>query len=396
MNKLQLKYNALHILYWMATCAIYGYVAVFLQYKGMTNTEIGFVTGGGCVCTIFLSPYISSLVSKVKSLSINKIMYILFSILSILFLVISIFDLPNIVIMGAYVLLLSLIVSTVPFLSMIAMNYIKTGEQLNFGLSRGLGSVSYAVSAVLLGQFIEFFNPTVLSYIFVISAVLLLLLLRTFPKVESNLDIKEGSSSVVTIVKKYKVFFFILIGFGCMFAASTAISTYLINIVKNLNGSTSTYGIAIFFMAASEMPVMALTPRLMKKYDSMTLIKVAAVFYIIRNFTICLAFNLPILFGGMMMQSMSYGLLTAVITYYVNSHLEEQDQMMGQTMIAIMTSGIGSMIGNVLGGVLQDTFGINAMFVFVCSVTVIGVAVIFFTSIYAKKRATELEVEIAK
>ena len=107
-----------------------------------------------------------------------------------------------------------------------------------------------------------------------------------------------------------------------MFAAATSLSTYLINVVKNLGGNTSLYGVAIFFMAASEMPVMAITPRLIRRYDSITLIMVAAFFYIIRNFTICLAPSLPVLFIGMMMQSLSYGLLTAVITYYVTYNLK--------------------------------------------------------------------------
>ena len=48
-----------------------------------------------------------------------------------------------------------------------------------------------------------------------------------------------------------------------------------------------------------------------------------------------------------------------------------------------MTSGIGSTIGNVLGGVLQDTYGLDMMFLFVYITTVIGALIIF----YAKKQS---------
>lgn len=61
----------------------------------------------------------------------------------------------------------------------------------------------------------------------------------------------------------------------------------------------SLYGIAIFCMAASEMPVMSMTHHLLKKYKAETLILVASGFYILRNFTICLAPSLPILLIGM-------------------------------------------------------------------------------------------------
>lgn len=387
MNKLQLKYNILHILYWMATCSIFGYVAVFLQFRGMTNTEIGLVTGGGCIFTIFLSPVISSLVTKIKFLTINKVMYILFAVLTVIFLSLSLFELPLYIIMILYILLLSLMVSTVPFLSMIAMNYIRAGEELNFGLARGLGSVSYAVSAVLLGQLIDLFDPRILAYVFVFSTVLLLLILSTLPTVASKTNSKIKGANVFALIRKYKIFFGILVGFAFMFSGATTLSTYLINIVRNLGGNTSLYGLAIFFMAASEMPVMAITPRLIRRYNKVSLIMFAACFYVIRNFIICFAFNLPMLFGGMLMQSLSYGLLTAVITYYVSSNLEEQDQMMGQTMIAIMTSGIGSCLGNMVGGVLQDSYGINMMFAFACSMTVIGSLIIIITGIISKKQS---------
>ena len=93
----------------------------------------------------------------------------------------------------------------------------------------------------------------------------------------------------------------------------------------------------MFAMAFSELPVMMTVPKLMKKFNSVTLILVASIFYLCRNYTIGLAPNLIVLIIGMMFQGLSYGLFTGVITYYVTYNLETQDQMSGQTMIGIMT-----------------------------------------------------------
>ena len=172
-----------------------------------------------------------------------------------------------------------------------------------------------------------------------------------------------------------------------MFAGATSIGTYLINIVKNLGGDTSLYGVAMFAMAFSELPVMMAVPKLMKKFNSITLILVASIFYILRNYTIGLAPHLIILIIGMMFQGLSYGLFTGVITYYVTYNLETQDQMAGQTMIGIMTSGIGSTLGNVLGGILQDTIGLNALFMFVYIMTAIGAIVIVLCKVMSKRLA---------
>ena len=198
----------------------------------------------------------------------------------------------------------------------------------------------------------------------------------------------QEEGSVVTVIKKYKIFFFLLLGFCFMFSGATAIGTYLINIVKSLGGNTSLYGVAMFAMAFSELPVMMTVPKLMKKFNSVTLILVASIFYICRNYTIGLAPNLIVLIIGMMFQGLSYGLFTGVITYYVTYNLDTQDQMSGQTMIGIMTSGIGSTLGNVLGGILQDTIGLNALFTFVYLMTALGAVIIFickFVSVKVKK-----------
>lgn len=380
MKSLQMKYNFLHILFWVSYLSIYGYIAIFLQYRGLSNTDIGIVSGGGAILSIFLSPFISSLLTKIPNLSIRKLILILYIIMFFMFISLHFITSPLVIIMLFYILLLSLVVSIVPFLSMICMDYLKDGQYINFGVSRGLGSISYAIGAVVVSQLIEWLNPTVIIYTHLLSGFLLLVVLFSMPPYQiQEQNQQEHQSSAFTIIKNYRIFFMILVAFAFMLAASTTLSTYLINIVKNLGGSTSLYGIAVFCMAASEMPVMSITYRLLKKYRAETLILVSAGFYLIRNFTICLAPSLPILLIGMMFQGFSYGLFTATITYYVNDYLKESDQMMGQTLIGMMSTGLGSAVGNIFGGVLQDTFGLSSMLIFAGTMTLIGFLVMFLT-----------------
>lgn len=380
MKSLQMKYNLLHILYWITSLTIYGYVAIFLQYKGLTNTQIGIVTGVGACLSIFVSPFVSSLLEKIKGLTIKKLIYILYGIMFVVFVLVTFLSLPIILIMALYVSLLCLMVSVVPLLSMICMNYLKGGQYLDFGVSRGLGSVAYAIGAVIVSQIISLLNPTILVFVYAIASVLLFLVLSSMPNSEIQTSEKKvKGANAFEIIKNYRTFFFILLAIAFMFGASTSLSTYLINIVEKLGGNTSLYGVAIFFMAASEMPVMAKTYQLMKKFNGETLILVAAFFYVLRNFTISFAPSIIILFIGMMFQGVSYGLFTATIAYYVNDHLKVEDQMMGQTMIGMMSTGLGSTVGNVVGGYLQDNFGINSMFTFVCIMTLIGFTIMYFT-----------------
>ncbi len=376
-----MKYNFVHILFWVSYCAVYGYIAVYLQFKGLSNTLIGVVSGGACLLSIVTSPFISSLLSRIKGLTIKKLFVWLYILQFVVFETMNLISLPTILVMVLYISLCCLIAAVVPIISMICMNYIKSGEYLDFGVSRGLGSLSYATTAAVLGPLIEMFDASVIGWMHLISSLALLLLLNTMPDsdiVEEDSGDKTDSS-VFALFKKYKVFVLILFAIAFEFAASTSLSTYLVNIVTDLGGTTSLYGIAVFAMAASELPFMAITHTLLKKYKSETLILVATFFYLFRNFTISFAPALPILIIGMMFQGISYGMFTATITYYVNDYLTQNDQMMGQTLIAMMTTGLGSFAGNVVGGVLQDTFGLMSMKIFACTLTVIGFMIMFMT-----------------
>ena len=378
---LKAKYNFLHLFYWFTGCCINGFIAVFLQSKGLSNTEIGIVTGGSCVATI----------SKIKGMTIKKLMTFLMLTTVLLYIAMAFLPIPAFLVMIFYVIMYALNMSTVPMLTMIAMNYINEGTYVNFGLARGIGSASWATSALVFGQVVSFLGANILSIAYCVFALVTLFILYHLPEskiTKTKTEEVQEEGSVVTVIKKYKIFFFLLLGFCFMFSGATAIGTYLINIVKSLGGNTSLYGVAMFAMAFSELPVMMTVPKLMKKFNSVTLILVASIFYICRNYTIGLAPNLIVLIIGMMFQGLSYGLFTGVITYYVTYNLDTQDQMSGQTMIGIMTSGIGSTLGNVLGGILQDTIGLNALFTFVYLMTALGAVIIFickFVSVKVKK-----------
>lgn len=181
-------------------------------------------------------------------------------------------SLPTILVMVLYISLCCLIAAVVTVISMICKNYIKSGEYLDFGVSRGLGSLSYATTVAVLGPLIEMFDASVIGWMHLISSIALLLLLNTMP--DSDIveeDNEDKTDSSVFGLFKNKVFVLILFAIAFEFAASTSLSTYLVNIVTDLGGTTSLYGVAVFAMAASELPFMAITHTLLKKLKFRTL-----------------------------------------------------------------------------------------------------------------------------
>jgi len=106
MKRLQMKYNCIQFLYWITNCTIFGYVAIFLQYKGLSNTEIGIVTAMGSIMMLILSANISNLPNKYEALTPHDVILGIYAILFASFSALYFMTLPKVVVMVLYIALL--------------------------------------------------------------------------------------------------------------------------------------------------------------------------------------------------------------------------------------------------------------------------------------------------
>lgn len=392
MKSLQARYGALQAVNFIATCTVCIFATIFLQSRGLSNTEVGVVTAGGCVLSVVFGPLLSGLISRARSLSINAILQMMFAACGILFLALVVLPIPVPLMMAAYATIYAVLMSTPPLLSQICMDYLRQGERIDFGFTRGLGSVSYAVAAAVVGRIVNVSSPNVLAPIFAVSCIAMVALLRGMPACEKPaIDAGEDGGAkgvgMVGFMLRYRLLAVALIGFGLSFSASACLSTYLINIMTGLGGDASLYGIGIFVMALTELPAMMVVTPLRQRLGTGALFALGGLSYLFRNTLIATAPSLPVLFIGLLFQGLSYGTLSALFAYYVSEVCTSEDEMMGQTLINLMTAGIGATLGNFLGGVLQDGFGVGAMSAFAVAVSVAGAALMCGAGAAERRRA---------
>lgn len=377
MKKLQIQYCLAQALFWITSCALMAFIAIFLEFKGLGNTEIGLAAGLGCLLTAVLSPWLSSMASAHPEISLQKFVMGCMAVSAGLYLSVSFLPMPTILIMGLFVISYAVNLAAMPLLSSVAMNYAEEGKNVSFGPARGIGSICYAISAILFTQAASMFSASILSVIYIIGTVFLGILLLRMPQTgaseKKDESSREKSGSMLSVFRKYPVFIVMLTGFGLLFSVQTALGTYLIRLIENLNGTPSLYGICIFAMAASELPFMSIAPKLIKKYGTEPLLLAAALLYLARNLLPACANSLPLLILGLMFQGCSFGLLTAVMTVHISKAMDREDQILGQSLFILFTNGVGAALGNLAGGVIQDTFGLDFLLNLSVSVTLIGV-----------------------
>lgn len=361
------QYSVVQALYWMSSCTLGGFAAVYLQYRGLSNTLIGVVVGGAACISMGVQPLMAQITEEIPVLTVKKMIQLLIICISGLYAVLTLAPLPVTGVMAVYMMMNTLNSCMPPLMSAMGMEFINQGYYLNFGLSRGLGSISFAFCAAALGFVIEKLHPGVLGYIYVAIAVLLLIAVSVMEDLgNEKKDVKKQycrnmDAGMLQIATGDPVFLRLMIGFCLANMSNAAVGTYMVNIVRSLGGTDATLGIANFVSAASEMPVMLLFLLMMKRSNCLKLLKVSAVFFLIKPLMLFSAGNLAVAFLGFGMQGLSFGLFTPAAVYYVNNAIPPKMRVKGQAVFSMITSGAAICGGNLLGGWLQDTFGLRTM-----------------------------------
>ena len=324
----------------------------------------------------------AQVVESISGLTVKKVIQALIVMMAVMFGVLTVIPVPVAGVVILYMGMNTLNYCMPPMLSAMGMEFINRGYYLNFGLSRGLGSISYAVCAAVLGIVIDRFFPGVLGYIYVVLAILLFLAVSVMKDLEAEEPTfqqeivereKKPEESIWKTVCKNKTFLCLMIGFCLANMNNAAIATYTVNIIKNLGGSDTVLGFANFVSAASEMPVMLLFGYFMKKGNCIRLLKVSAVFFLIKPLVLVFANALLLVILGLGLQGLSFGLFTPAAVYYVNSTLIPEQRVKGQAIFSTITAGAATCGGNVLGGWLQDAFGLQTMLWVCAAMALVGV-----------------------
>ena len=149
-KNLTVFYAFIQGLYWMNFAAIMGYSGYYLLAKDFSNTEIGIIIAVAGIISAILQPVLASYADHPQSPSLKKLMLLLL-LLQLIFGILLLFvQIPTVIglLYGCSIALLQILT---PFISALGMESINQGNNLNFGLARGMGSVAYAGLSYVLG-----------------------------------------------------------------------------------------------------------------------------------------------------------------------------------------------------------------------------------------------------
>lgn len=383
-KNLTVFYSFIQGLYWMNFITVIGYSSYFLLSRGFSNTEIGIIIAVAGIVSAILQPVLASYADQPQSPSLKKLMQLLLLVQLILGILLLFVQIPAVIglLYGCSIALLQILT---PFVSALGMESINQGNNLNFGLARGMGSVAYACLSYILGIVTHKTGASAIPVFIMPITLSLIGVLAFFPfaKKQYEPDVKANltanSSNPLVFFRKYKRFTLVLLGCIFIYVSHVLLNNFTFQIIESKGGGSAQMGTATAIAAMSELPILFLFSFIVQKIRCDILLRISAVFYIVKAVGSLLAPNIPLFYGVQMLQMLAWGLMTVVSVYYVNTIMEKEDVIKGQAYFT-MTYTLGSVAASFVGGALIDLSGVNAMLVFSVVSVIIGAVIVFFAA----------------
>ena len=314
--------------------------------------------------------------------------FILISVLLIFLgsLVLMFFPGKKAVIFAVYALIYMIQFAYQPVMTALCFEYQKAGYNIFYGLARGLGSASFAVTSMFMGGIVEKSGVSVLLWVNLAAMIVSAVITLTFNR-KKNEDDKSSEAVKISgtahnsfsgFARTYPAFTVFLVATVCFFFAHNMINDFMIQIIRELGGKETELGYANFLQAILELPVMALIGLVLKKISADKLLVFSGAAFLVKTLILVFAKNMPQMYLSQSFQLFAYAVFIPAGAYYVSSTMEELDQVKGQAFITSAIT-IGGVFSNLISGVILDHSDIRTMLLTGSIVCAAGVVTAFLS-----------------
>jgi MFS transporter, PPP family, 3-phenylpropionic acid transporter len=361
-RRLTTSYAFIQSYYNMSYCCIIGFATVFLLSRNFTNVQVGITLAVANTLSFLCQPLVAAVADRSKKLALRNIVALLLLVLAIL--AMTLYMIPDIVLPTAilYVILVCFQYLPGPLITSMAMEHNDAGTEINFGLARGIGSFAYAVLSLFMGFFTQRFGGSAIIMISIILSLIGIILVSIFPnpplvKNERNNVPENVGMQLLQFALENKRFVVVCVSIILVYFSHALIDTYLIQIMRTVGGNSSDVGIGYAIAGGLELPAMALFPLILKRLKSAsTIMKLSAVFFLIRAVITLLAHSVAWVYVAQCCQFFAFALLIPASVYFVDRIINGEDRVKGQSFMT-MSIGISNVIATVLGGFMLGTNG---------------------------------------
>lgn len=350
----KIKYYTTMGLYWSVIAACVSFLNVFLTGRGLGTAEIGFLTALGNGLAAIFQPIVSKVCSR--SNKNERDFLVLISMLAMTLVIMAIERKAGLAMKIEIVAAIALVLVMQPLLNSLGYFYIARSVEINYGVSRGIGSITFAVTSFVLGILSEINKDLSMVMAAVLLGALILSLLAQKPISGNNVvTVFDGRAQKQKIQNSKFVIF--LLAVGMLFTFYNVTNVYLLQIAKRIGGDAKTVGTAFAVAALFEFPIMFMFNRLKEKFKSRSMLIFSGIFFLLKGILTYIATSPSILIAIQVTQLFGFALFTPCSVDFINDIMSDEKKITGQGFLASAIT-MGGVIGSVAGGVLIESTGV--------------------------------------
>ncbi|WP_407272570.1 MFS transporter [Radiobacillus sp. PE A8.2] len=349
-----------------ANTIIVSFLPLFLQYKGLEGTEIGWVLAIGPFAAIFSQPLWGYMSDKYQTVK-----WALFTSLMGLIIVSTIFfqmdSLLMFLVVGAIFFFFS---SPVGALGDSLAQRRAHDLNISFGGIRMWGSAGFAISSLLAGALFSVIGIQYVLIPYLFFGIVALIISLQLKDVKSSSKVKIKLSDIKPLLNNRALLIFLAL---LMFITIThrLNDSYMSIYLERLGGGEGLIGMSWFIAVTSETLVFAFAGKWFRKFHPLIFIIVAGFLYSLRWFIYSLVADPAWIVGFQVLHGVTFGVLYLAAFDYVTRLIPKQLQSTGHMMFTAVFFGVSGIIGSLLGGALIDTLGGSKLyFIIGCSALV--------------------------
>ena len=381
-RKLTPDYALVQAPFWATYCVSVSFAAVYLQFLGYSNRQLGLIMAVGCLMSALLGPLLSSRIDRSPALSAARLAPFVLAAQTATLLLLILFPQKGAASSLGFLLYLAFSNSVNSLNLKLYSDAVYGGADIDYGFCRGIGSLGYVVVSVILGFLVKLTSALLIPWAGLLLTAMQYLTFRRFhrlaPPSRAVLERKRGST-LPEFARANPRFCLLLLGTVLMFIAHNAAGNFMINVVRNLGGDEATMGWLNGFMAAVEIPMMFLYSRIFRKPGSAVFaLSLSFVFLTLKAAGIAAAATIPQLAAVFLLQAPSFALYTAAIVPYVTQTVAYEDSAKAQSLAYTMTT-VGSVLASLIAGPMYDALSVPATLWISCAVCAAGSVIALFS-----------------
>ena len=368
----------LFVLFGVVVACFFPFFALFLQDRGLSEQQIGLVVSVMAFARVICNPVLGHLAdTRFGRRRVLQVGVLGGGTMALAFFLFG-HGVLAIVILAAVFAGLGSAVG--PSIDAIALDHLGDQRMADYGRIRGWESLSYAVTCLTLGAFLEAFGVRYALACYAFASLLMLLWSATIEPDPPKRTTHEGRLGAVgAVFREAPRFWMYLAGITFVWVGFTGAWNFIALKIERGGGGPFLVGVGTALGGAVEVPVMRWSTKLQRTAG------------IRRTYVLgCLVYAAGFLLWGLISDPTIVSLLTVFEGFgfallftsgvvIVGKMVPSSLYATGQSMASTVGFGIAPIVGGVLGGYVYETFGPVTMYVGSSMLVLVGAALSWIT-----------------